>query len=169
MIIRDTVFEVYGPNVAAEQIAATKHVAELTPKGFADACMKDIDPDFPKKLARGSIMVAGPNFGCNSSREWAPRALMYAGVRLVIADTFARIFFRNAINIGLPILECPQIRDFAGVGDELEVDLSKGTIRNLTAKTERTAAVLPEFLLKIMSTGGLLETLQAEMDGRQDI
>lgn len=165
MTIHDSVFEVYGPNVAAEQIAATKHVTALTPEGLSSACMKDIDLDFHKKMEHGKIMVAGPNFGCNSSREWAPRALLYSGVKLVIADTFARIFFRNAINVGLPILECENIRDFVSAGDELEVDLTKGVIRNVTTGKEKAATVLPDFLLNIMSSGGLLETLAAEMNG----
>lgn len=167
MKIRDTVFEVYGPNVAAEQIAATKHVAALTPQGFSEACMKDIDPQFHEKLKRGGIMVAGPNFGCNSSREWAPRALKYSGVKVVIADSFARIFFRNAINIGLPILECPHIRDFAAAGDELDMDFTTGTLRNLSTGRETKATVLPAFLLEIMSAGGLLERLAAEQKGEQ--
>lgn len=110
-------------------------------------------------------MVAGPNFGCNSSREWAPRALLYSGVRLVIADSFSRIFFRNAINVGLPILECPDIRDFVRPGDELDVDLSAGVIQNLRSGEQKAAAVLPPFLLQIMSAGGLLETLKAESNG----
>lgn len=165
MKINDTVFEVYGPNVAAEQIAATKHVTALTPEGLSEACMKDVDLDFHKKLAGGKIMVAGPNFGCNSSREWAPRALLYSGVRLVIADTFSRIFFRNAINVGLPILECPDIRSFVQPGDALQVDLSTGVIENQRSGQQKTATVLPPFLLQIMSAGGLLETLAAEMNG----
>lgn len=165
MKIKDTVFEVYGPNVAAEQIAATKHVTALTPEGLSEACMKDVDTDFHQKLARGKIMVAGPNFGCNSSREWAPRALLYSGVRLVIADTFSRIFFRNAINVGLPILECEDIRDFVQTGDTLNVDLTTGVIENERSGEKKTATVLPPFLLNIMSAGGLLETLEAEMNG----
>lgn len=165
MKIKDTVFEVYGPNVAAEQIAATKHVTALTPEGLSEACMKDVDTDFHQKLARGKIMVAGPNFGCNSSREWAPRALLYSGVRLVIADTFSRIFFRNAVNVGLPILECEGIRDFVRTGDTLNVDLTAGVIENQRSGEKKTATVLPPFLLNIMSAGGLLETLEAEMNG----
>lgn len=162
MIIEDRVFEIYDANVAAEQIAATKHVTALTPEGLSSACMKDIDLQFHEKMKNGKIMVAGPNFGCNSSREWAPRALKYSGVKVVIADSFARIFFRNAINIGLPIVECKDIRDFVNVGDELELDLSTGIIKNKTQGGERKATVLPEFLLDIMSAGGLLETLAAE-------
>lgn len=165
MKIKDTVFEVYGPNVAAEQIASSKFVTSVTPEGLKEACMKDIDLDFQKKLANGKVMVAGPNFGCNSSREWAPRALKYSDVKVVIADSFARIFYRNAINIGLPIVECENIRDIVKAGDEVEVDLSAGVVRNLTTGAEKSARVLPDFLLEIMENGGLLETLAKEMKG----
>lgn len=111
-------------------------------------------------------MVAAQNFGCNSSREWAPRALKFSGVNLVIADSFARIFFRNAINIGFPIIECDNICDFCKEGDELEVDLSKGIIKNVTQKTETKGTVLPDFLLDIMTAGGLLNKLKAETEGK---
>ena len=134
----------------------------LTPEGLAAACMKDVDPDFPKKLAKGKIMVAGNNFGCNSSREWAPQALLYSGVKLLIAQSFSRIFFRNAINIGLPILEYKEITKFVKVGDELEVDLATGTIINKTSGKTAKGTVLPQFLLNIMTAGGLLETLAKE-------
>lgn len=165
MIIHEKVFGVYDANVAAEQIAATKNVQAVTPEGLSAACMKDIDPEFHQKMEKGKIMVAGPNFGCNSSREWAPRALKFSGVQLIIADSFARIFYRNAINIGMPIFECANIRDFCKAGDELNVDLSTGVVENVTQGTETKGNVLPEFLLSIMSAGGLLETLKAEKNG----
>jgi len=159
MIIKDKVLGIYPNNVAAEVIAHTKYVTSLTPEGLANAAMKDIDPDFHKKLEQGKILIAGNNFGCNSSREWAPAALLYSGVKLIIAQSFARIFFRNAINIGLPIFECGNITELVAVGDELEVDLSNGTIRNTTKGTIGQGTTLPAFLLDIMSAGGLLETL----------
>ncbi len=162
MIIKDKVFEIYPDNISAEQIAHTKHVNSLTPEGLAVAAMKDVDPDFLKKLGNGKIMIGGSNFGCNSSREWAPSALMYAGVELLIAQSFSRIFFRNAINIGLPILESPEINEYVSVGDELEVDLSTGEIKNITTGKKTQGTILPAFLLKIMTSGGLLETLDAE-------
>ena len=165
MKIHDNVFGVYDANVAAEQIAATKNVQAVTPEGLSAACMKDIDPKFHERMEKGKIMVAGPNFGCNSSREWAPRALKFSGVKVIIADSFARIFYRNAINIGMPIFECANIRDFCKEGDELNVDLSTGAVKNLTQGTETKGNVLPEFLLSIMSAGGLLETLKAEKNG----
>lgn len=162
MVIKDRIFGVYGANVAAEQIASSKYVTAVTPEGLSEACMKDIDEHFHEKLTNGKIMIAEKNFGCNSSREWAPRALRYSGVRLVIADSFARIFYRNAINIGFPIVECENICDFAVEGDQLEVDLSNGAIRNLTRGTETTGTVLPDFLLDIMTAGGLLKKLEEE-------
>lgn len=162
MKINDRVFEIYLDNVSAELIAHTRHVTALTPEGLSAACMKDVDPDFAKKLANGKIMIAGNNFGCNSSREWAPQALLYSGVKLLIAQGFSRIFFRNAINIGLPILECKQITKFVKAGDELEVDLSAGNISNKTTSKTAKGTVLPQFLLNIMTAGGLLETLAKE-------
>jgi 3-isopropylmalate/(R)-2-methylmalate dehydratase small subunit len=165
-VIKDRVMETYGDDIPTEQIAHTKHVKALTPEGLSGACMKDVDPDFHKKLENGKIMLAGDNFGCNSSREWAPAALLYSGVRLIIAKSFARIFFRNAINIGLPILECGDIRKFAKKGDELEANLTNGTLRNLTQNTETKATVLPDFLLNIMASGGLMEILAKEKAGR---
>lgn len=162
MVIHNKVFAAYGPNVAAEQIASSKYVTAVTPEGLASACMKDIDPAFHERLKAGAIMVTGKNFGCNSSREWAPRALKFSGVKLVIADSFARIFFRNAINIGLPIIECENICQFCSVEDELYINLSDGTIRNITKGTETKGTVLPDFLLDIMTAGGLLNKLDAE-------
>jgi 3-isopropylmalate/(R)-2-methylmalate dehydratase small subunit len=160
MIIKDKVFEVYPDNVSAELIAHTRHVSAVTPEGLSAACMKDVDPDFHKKMEKGKIMIAGNNFGCNSSREWAPAALLYSGVKLIIARSFSRIFYRSAINIGLPILECKEITDFVKGADSLEVDLAAGSIINITSGRKIQGAVLPEFLLDIMTAGGLMEKLK---------
>jgi 3-isopropylmalate/(R)-2-methylmalate dehydratase small subunit len=160
MKINDTVFEKYPENVSAELIAHTRHVTAVTPEGLSAACMKDVDPDFHKKMEKGKIMTAGKNFGCNSSREWAPAALLYSGVKLIIAPSFSRIFYRSAINIGLPILECQNMDAFKP-GDKLEVDLSTGVITNLTSGKKEQGTVLPEFLLDIMTAGGLMEKLKA--------
>jgi len=162
MIIEGKVFEVYGNNVAAEQIVHTRHVKELSPQGLMEACMKDIDEDFHKKLETGKIMVAGSNFGCNSSREWAPAGLQYSGVELIIAKSFSRIFYRNAINIGLPILECGDADVAIHKGETLKVDLSKGVVYNLTKGAATEGVRLPDFLLDIMSGGGLLSILEKE-------
>ncbi len=160
MVIKDIVCEVYPANVSAELIAHTRHVKAVTPEGLAEAAMLDVDPDFHKKLEKGKIMVAGSNFGCNSSREWAPAALKYSGVRLIIAPSFSRIFYRSAINIGLTILECADIVSLVKPGDEVEADISTGAIRNLTTGAVRQGTVLPDFLLDIMTAGGLLEKLK---------
>ena len=164
MRMNDKVFEIYPDNVAAEQIIHTKHVKALTPEGFREACMLDIDTDFHEKMERGKIMVAGRNFGCNSSREWAPASLKYSDVKLIIAESFSRIFFSSAINIGLLILECPGITEFCDPGDELEVDFSTGVVENKTKGAKISGMVLPEFLLDIMTAGGLMNKLEAEME-----
>jgi 3-isopropylmalate/(R)-2-methylmalate dehydratase small subunit len=160
MIITDTVFEVYPDNVSAELIAHTRHVSAVTPEGLSAACMKDVDPDFHKKMEKGKIMIAGNNFGCNSSREWAPAALLYSGVRLIVAQGFSRIFYRSAINIGLPILECKDLGDLVKAGDHIEVNLSTGSIRNISSGSQGQGTVLPPFLLDIMTAGGLMEKLK---------
>ncbi|MDL2214080.1 3-isopropylmalate dehydratase small subunit [Clostridia bacterium OttesenSCG-928-O13] len=162
MLIKDTVFEVYPDNVSAELIAHTRHVTAVTPEGLSAACMKDVDENFHEKMKKGKIMVAGSNFGCNSSREWAPAALKYSGVELIIAPSFSRIFYRNAINIGLMILECQDIASQVKAGDELEVELSTGEIKDLTNGKTLMGTVLPPFLLDIMTAGGLMEKLKAE-------
>jgi 3-isopropylmalate/(R)-2-methylmalate dehydratase small subunit len=160
MQINDKVFEVYPENVSAELIAHTRHVTAVTPEGLSAACMKDVDPDFHKKMEKGKILVAGKNFGCNSSREWAPAALLYSGVKLIIAPSFSRIFYRSAINIGLPILECQNVGSFKP-GDSLEVNLSTGAINDVTSGKTEQGTVLPPFLLDIMTAGGLMEKLKA--------
>ena len=164
MLIKDKVFEVYPDNVSAELIAHTRHVAAVTPEGLSAACMKDVDPDFHKKMENGKIMVAGRNFGCNSSREWAPAALKYSGVRLIVAEGFSRIYYRSAINIGLPILICPDVREVVRKGDELQVDIAAGTVQNLTTGKSAQGKILPAFLLDSMSAGGLLEKLKQEKE-----
>jgi 3-isopropylmalate/(R)-2-methylmalate dehydratase small subunit len=166
MIVNDTVLEVYGDNVSAEQIAHARFITSMTPEGLADSAMKVIDPDFHEKLKNGKIMAAGNNFGCNSSREWAPAALYHAGVALVIAQSYSRIFYRNAINIGLPILECAEIGRFVAAGDKVEVDLSSGLVRNKTSGKETKGIVLPRFLLNIINVGGLMESLRIEREGK---
>jgi 3-isopropylmalate/(R)-2-methylmalate dehydratase small subunit len=167
VLIRDRVFGLYGDNIPTEAITASRHVSSITPEGLAAACMKDIDPEFHRRLTQGKIMVAGSNFGCSSSREWAPVALKASGVRLIIARSFARIFFRNALNIGLPILECPELAASVAVGDELEVDLGVGVARNLSRGTNHRFQPLPEFLLAIVEAGGLLEVLRREVRAKK--
>jgi 3-isopropylmalate/(R)-2-methylmalate dehydratase small subunit len=118
--------------------------------------MEDIDKDFVKRVKAGDIMIGGLNFGCGSSREHAPIAIKAAGISCVVAQNFARIFFRNAINIGLPVLECPQAAIDASAGDNLEIDLTCGKISNLTKGKTYTAAPFPDFMQEIISAGGLV-------------
>jgi 3-isopropylmalate/(R)-2-methylmalate dehydratase small subunit len=127
--------------------------------------MEDLDPAFAKAIRPGDYIVAGRNFGCGSSREHAPIAIKAAGAACVVAESFARIFYRNAINIGLPILECPEAAREAASGDELEVDLAAGLVRNLTKGTERAAKPFPPFMRAIIEAGGLLEYHKERLGG----
>lgn len=124
---------------------------------LAKHAMEGIDPNFSKKVRKGDIIVAGKNFGCGSSREQAPLVLKHVGISLIIAESFARIFYRNAFNIGLPLLICKGITKATDEGDELEVDVSTGRIRNLTKGIELHANPIPDFLMEIVNSGGLSE------------
>ena len=149
---------VYGDNIDTDRIIPGKYTKTLDIQSLADHVLEDLDPDFRNKVLKGDLIVAGENFGCGSSREQAPLALKAAGVSAVIATYFARIFFRNAINIGLPVLE---VKDFdAESGDELEVDLSAGLIRNLTKGTSHSSAKIPAVMIDILSEGGLVPYLK---------
>lgn len=146
----------YGNNVDTDVIIPARYLNTSDDKELASHCMEDIDADFIKTVEMGDIIVAGSNFGCGSSREHAPIAIKASGISCVIAETFARIFFRNAINIGLPILECAQAVRGTQAGDKLEVDLSSGTIRNLTNGQTFQAEPFPEFMSRIIDAGGLI-------------
>ena len=147
----------YGDNVDTDAIIPARYLNVSTPEELALHCMEDIDLDFAGAVQPGDIIVGGKNFGCGSSREHAPLAIKGAGVSCVIAETFARIFYRNAINIGLPILECAEAVDGSEAGDELAVELETGTIRNLTKGSEFKAKPYPEFMLELIRAGGLVE------------
>ncbi|MCS7120096.1 MAG: 3-isopropylmalate dehydratase small subunit [Nitrososphaerota archaeon] len=157
---------VYGDNVNTDLIIPSKYLTTLDPMELASHAMEGLDRDFAKKAEKGVILVAGRNFGCGSSREQAPIALKYAGVRCVIADSFARIFYRNAINIGLPVLECQGISGHIDDGDILEVYLEDGRIINRSKNETFTAIPLPDFILQILSDGGLIEHLKKRMGGK---
>lgn len=148
----------YLDNVDTDVIIPARYLNSSDPKDLALHCMEDIDAGFVARVQAGDIMVARQNFGCGSSREHAPLAIKAAGVSLVIACSFARIFFRNALNIGLPILECPQA-DEINAGDELRVDLNTGVIENLTQGTRYQTEPFPPFLRNIIQRGGLMETI----------
>jgi len=158
MIIRGRVQKV-GDDVNTDEIIPAKYLNILEGEELGKHCLEGLEPDFIKKISSGNILVAGKNFGCGSSREQAPRAIKAAGISLVIAQSFARIFFRNAINIGLPILELEKTKEIFA-GDELEVDLAEGKVRNFTRNKEYKAKEFPLFILEIISAGGLLNYVQ---------
>ncbi|MDH5506543.1 MAG: 3-isopropylmalate dehydratase small subunit [Anaerolineae bacterium] len=146
----------FGKNIDTDAIIPARRCNTSDPLELAKYCMEDADKDFVSKMTRGDLIVAESNFGCGSSREVAPLAIKSAGVSAVIAESFARIFFRNAINIGLPILECPEAVAGIKEGDQIEVDTTSGTIRNLTNGQTFQAVPFPEFLQNIITKGGLL-------------
>lgn len=150
----------YGDNVDTDVIIPARHLNDPDPKALASHCMEDIDADFAKTVQPGDIVVAGKNFGCGSSREHAPLALKASGVKCVIAETFARIFYRNAINIGFPIVECPEAARAIRPGDEVKVDFQTGVIEDLTQQKTFQAAPFPEFINGIIRGGGLLNSLK---------
>ena len=146
----------YGDNVDTDVIIPARYLTTSDEKELASHCMEDIDKDFVKTVKPGDIIVAGNNFGCGSSREHAPIAIKSSGVSCVIANTFARIFFRNAINIGLPILECEEAVKNTDSCDELEIDLNSGTINNLTKNKVFKAEPFPPFMRRIIESNGLI-------------
>ncbi len=147
----------YGANIDTDVIIPARYLNLSEPAELAEHCMEDIDAEFVKRVRPGDIMVATTNFGCGSSREHAPLALKGSGISCVIAKSFARIFFRNAINIGLPLLECEAAPDNIQAGDVVEVDLSSGTIKNLNNGKTFTAKPYPDFMAGLISAGGLIE------------
>ncbi|MDU4882545.1 3-isopropylmalate dehydratase small subunit [uncultured Clostridium sp.] len=146
----------YGDNVDTDVIIPARYLNTSDPKELAAHCMEDIDLDFAKEVQEGDIIVANKNFGCGSSREHAPIAIKESGISCVIASTFARIFYRNAINIGLPILECDQAVKGIEAGDKLEVNFDTGIIKNLTKNEEYQGQAFPEFMQKIINSNGLI-------------
>lgn len=146
----------YGNNVDTDVIIPARYLNTADPKELAVHCMEDIDKSFVNTVQPGDVIVAENNFGCGSSREHAPISIKASGIRCVIANTFARIFFRNAINIGLPILECKEAVKNTDSGDELEVDLDNGTIRNITKDMVFQAEPFPPFMRKIIDANGLI-------------
>lgn len=146
----------YGDNVDTDVIIPARYLNSFDAKELASHVMADIDPEFAEKVQEGDLIVAKKNFGCGSSREHAPLCLKTAGVSCVIAETFARIFYRNAINIGLPIIECPQAAQEIEAGDEVEVDFDSGMIYDRTKGTQYQGQAFPEFMQKLIAAGGLV-------------
>lgn len=150
----------FGNDIDTDAIIPARYLNTSEPEALAEHVMEDADPTFAQKVAAGDIIVGLKNFGCGSSREHAPIAIKAAGINCVIAHSFARIFYRNAINIGLPILECPEAAEKIAAGDEVRVDLASGTIYNLTTGATYKAAPFPPFMQNIMEKGGLIGYVQ---------
>ena len=150
----------YGANVDTDVIIPARHLNDPSPAALASHCMEDIDASFATTVEPGDIIVAGPNFGCGSSREHAPLAIQSCGVKCVIAPSFARIFYRNSINIGFPIVECAAAAEEIQAGDQVDVDFASGVITNKTTGKTYQAAPFPAFINGIISSGGLLRALK---------
>ncbi len=151
----------YGDNVDTDVIIPARYLAIQDREELATHCMEDIDKDFVKKIKKGDILVAGKNFGCGSSREHAPLVIKVSGISCVIAETFARIFYRNAINIGLPIIECREASERIDDTDEVEIDFDSGIIKNLTKNEEYKGQPFPEFMQKIIKAEGLVNYINS--------
>ncbi len=149
----------YGDNVDTDVIIPARYLNTSDHKELASHCMEDLDKTFVTRVQTGDIITAGQNFGCGSSREHAPIAIKSSGVSLVIAKSFARIFYRNSINIGLAIVECPEAVDGISEGDKIEADLDNGIIKNLTTGQEFKTESFPEFVQKIIENGGLIQSI----------
>jgi 3-isopropylmalate/(R)-2-methylmalate dehydratase small subunit len=154
----------FGNNVDTDVILPGRYMTLVDPYELAKHALEGLDPRFPEKAKEGVIVVGGKNFGCGSSREQAPLALKYAGVKCVLAESFARIFFRNAINIGLPAIECKGISDAVKTGDELDVDFEAGKVENVSNGKKFQVEKLPPFMLEILADGGLIENLRRRIN-----
>jgi 3-isopropylmalate/(R)-2-methylmalate dehydratase small subunit len=156
MLIRGKVWR-FGNNVDTDAIIPARYLNTSDPKELAKHVMEDADKDFARKVSAGDFIIAGKNFGCGSSREHAPIAIKAAGIRVVIAKSFARIFYRNAFNIGLPIFESAEASEKVKEGDEIEIDADRGIIRNITTNEEYKANPIPPFMEELIDAGGLIE------------
>jgi 3-isopropylmalate/(R)-2-methylmalate dehydratase small subunit len=151
----------FGDHIDTDVILPGVYLSITDPKELAKHCMEGVDPDFPKKVEKGAILVAGVNFGCGSSREHAPIALKECGVGAVVAKSFAAIFYRNAINIGLPLVECPEAVDEIDENDEIEADMALGELKNITKGKSYKITPLPDTIRKIVDLGGLIEYVKS--------
>ncbi len=152
-----------GDHVDTDLIIPACYLNTIDPAALAAHCLEPVDPEFPKAVAPGDVLVAGVNFGCGSSREHAPIAIKGCGMGAVVAKSFARIFFRNAINIGLPILECPEFVEITEAGDAVTFDLAQGTVTNVTKGRSFQAEPFPGFMLEIVKAGGLVAYTRAKL------
>ena len=153
----------FGNNIDTDAIIPARYLNTSDPEELAKHVMEDADPDFPNKMQKGDMIIAEANFGCGSSREHAPIALKTAGIQAVIAKSFARIFYRNSFNIGLPIFESDEAVDKISEGDEIEVDADNGIIKNITKGEEYSAKPIPPFMQELISAGGLVEWTKKRM------
>ncbi|BAH06944.1 3-isopropylmalate dehydratase small subunit [Clostridium kluyveri] len=156
----------YGDNIDTDVIIPARYLNTSDEKELASHCMEDLDKDFSKKINKGDIIIAGKNFGCGSSREHAPIAIKASGISCVIAETFARIFFRNSINIGLPIMECREAARDIEENDEISIDVNSGAITNITKNKTYKAAPFPEFMQKIIESQGLINYIKKEVESK---
>ncbi len=156
----------FGANIDTDAIIAGRYSGLYKPADLGLHCMENIAPDFSRKVQPGDIIVAAENFGCGSSREFAPLAIKGAGVSCVIAKSFARIFFRNSINIGLPLLECPEATESLAAGDLVEIELATGEIKDLTKSMAFKAISYPEFIRELIAAGGLIEYARIKLGTR---
>ena len=156
MILRGRVWK-FGDNIDTDAIIPARYLNTSDPEELARHIMEDADRDFSSKVKSGDIIIAGTNFGCGSSREHAPIAIKAAGIQAVVAKSFARIFYRNAFNIGLPIFESEDASQKIREGDEIQIDADKGIIKNITRNEEYTAKPIPQFMQELISAGGLIE------------
>lgn len=164
-MIKGRVFK-YGDNVDTDVIIPARYLNISNKTELTSHCMEDIDKEFIQKVKLGDIMAAGRNFGCGSSREHAPLVIKLSGISCIIAESFARIFYRNAVNIGLPILECPEAARAMADGDDVEVELASGRIKNITKGTTYQAESFPEFMQDIMKAGGLINYVSRKGEGQ---
>lgn len=153
----------FGADVDTDAIIPARYLNTSDPNELAKHCMEDADPEFPNKVGKGDIIVAGKNFGCGSSREHAPICIKEAGVSCVIAKSFARIFYRNSFNIGLPIFESPEAVDGIEEGDQLKIDVDSGMIYNITKGTSYKSTAIPSFMQELINAGGLINYLQRRL------
>ena len=164
MILKGRVWK-FGDNIDTDAIIPARYLNTSNPKELAEHVMEDADNKFPEKVKSGDIIVAGANFGCGSSREHAPIAIKAAGIQAVVAKSFARIFYRNSFNIGLPIFESSEATDKIREGDEIEIDAGRGIIRNMTRDEQYGAKPIPRFMQELISAGGLIEWTKKKIRG----
>lgn len=153
----------FGHDIDTDAIIPARYMNRSEPEYLAEHCMEDADPAFAANVQQGDVIVGGKNFGCGSSREHAPIAVKAAGVKAVIAESYARIFYRNALNIGLPILECPEAAASIETGDEIEVDPAAGVIKNLTRNKSYQARPFPPFMQELINAGGLIRYVKEKI------